>query len=126
MRLLITLLAIFFAVIALGFWTNHKLGASTGELIKKIDGLSEDVKNNEWPAAVKKTEGLERAWKGQASWWPMVLDHQEMDNIEFSLAKVKEYVNSNNTDLTRGQLSELREMLRHIPDNEAVTLKNIL
>lgn len=42
-------------------------------------------------------------------------DHQEMDNIEFSLARVKEYVTSQDDALSLGQLSELKLMIEHIP-----------
>jgi hypothetical protein len=49
-----------------------------------------------------------------------------MDNIEFSLAKVKAYVSSHNQALALGQLEELKLMLKHIPEKEALNIKNIL
>ena len=56
----------------------------------------------------------------------IILDHQEIDNIEFSLAKIKEYVASRDLPLALGQLSELKLMIEHIPRKEAVNLENIL
>ncbi len=125
MRLLLVLLVIFTAVIGLGFWTNHLLQASTADLVQHIDRIAADVKKDDWDGALAKTRGLERAWKENAGWWPVLLDHQEMDNIEFAMSRVKEYVATRNTALSRGKLSELRLMIKHIPEKEAISIKNI-
>lgn len=126
MRLLVSLAVILAALVGVGFWTIHSLQASTDELTRQIDRISIEIREDQWEAAVKQTESMEKTWGKNARWWPIFLDHQEMDNIEFSLAKVKEYVSSRNTALSMGQLSELRLMVEHIPRKEAVNLENIL
>jgi hypothetical protein len=120
------LLIVFAGIVALGVWSNHMLEATTGDLLEKIDNISQSVEHKEWDRAGESTSGLEKTWRERAGWWPVLLEHQEMDNIEFSLARIKEYVSSRDTALSKGQLSELREMVGHIPEKEAVTLKNIL
>lgn len=126
MRLLLALLIIFAAVISLGFWTNHLLQASASELLQNIGQIEQGLERNQWDMAYAQTTELEKAWDEKAKWWPTVLDHSEIDNIEFSMAKVKEYVATKNTALSRGQLSELKLMIKHIPETEAIELKNIL
>jgi len=126
MRLLAALLIIFAGVVVLGGWTNHKLEVTTGDLLKTIDSLDRAIEKKDWDRAGEGTARLEKSWEEKAGWWPVLLDHQEMDNIEFSLSRIKEYVSSHDLSLSRGQLAELREMIRHIPEKEAVTLKNIL
>ena len=113
-------------IIALGFWSNYSLQASTEELTHNIDQISISIENQRWEAARVQTDKFEKIWQDKARWWPIIMDHQEMDNIEFSLARFKEYVNCQDNSLARGQLSELRLMIRHIPQKEAVTIKNIL
>ena len=125
MRLLLVLLGVFAAVVAFGFYINHRLDAATVEFVRDIDKIAGDVKEGEWERANDGVDRLESAWKKKAGWWPAVLDHQEMDNIEFAMARFKEYVASRNIALSRGQLSELRVMIKHIPEKEAVSLKNI-
>ncbi|OPX87150.1 MAG: hypothetical protein A4E53_02610 [Pelotomaculum sp. PtaB.Bin104] len=125
MRLLLTLLAIFAAVVALGFWTNQQLEVSAGELLQNIEQIEEDLESNQWDQAYAQTAELEKSWEKEAKWWPVVLDHQEIDNIEFSMAKAREYVAKKDTALTWGQLTELKLMINHIPEKEAVRLKNI-
>ncbi|MDD3880368.1 MAG: DUF4363 family protein [Syntrophomonas sp.] len=126
MRLLASLMAILLVVLAAGFWTNHSLQESTKDLSQQIERVSQEIKQEQWEAAHKQHRQLEKTWQEKARWWPVVLDHQEIDNIEFSLAKVKEYVASRDLPLALGQLSELKLMIEHIPRKEAVNLENIL
>ncbi len=126
MRLLVSLLIILTSIVTLGFWTNHSLQSSTDDLTEQIDNVMVEIQNEQWETAARQTADIEKCWTESARWWPVFLDHQEMDNIEFSLSKVKEYVRSQNPALSLGQLSELRLMLRHIPEKEALSIKNIL
>ncbi len=125
MRLLTTLAVILALVIGMGIWFNHSLQTSSGDLTRQIQLVSSTIRQEDWETAVKHSEKLEKLWKQKAKWWPVFLDHQEMDNIEFSLARVKEYVTSQDDALSLGQLSELKLMIEHIPRKEAVNLENI-
>ena len=113
-------------IAGLGIWTNNLLQKSAQHLASHIDSVVTEINDDRWAEALNHTEELEKSWRDQVSLWPIILDHQEIDNIEFSLAKVKEYVANKDKSLSLGQLSELRLMIEHIPAKEAVTLKNIL
>lgn len=125
MRLLASLITILLLVMAAGFWTNHSLEETAQYLGQQIEGISQEVKQGEWDAAQRQSQELEKAWKEKAWWWPIILDHQEIDNIEFSLVKAREYIASRNLSLTSGQLSEIKLMIEHIPRKEALNLENI-
>lgn len=125
MRLLTTLAIILALVIAAGFWTNHLFQVSANEITRQIDQTMVDIKNQHWEKAARQTVEIEKRWGKIEKWWPIFIDHQEIDNIEFSLARIKEYVTNQDLSLSLGQLSELRLMVKHIPQNEALTLKNI-
>jgi hypothetical protein len=125
MRLLTTLLIIFVAVITLGFWTNHQLTASANELLLDVDKIHEEVNTQHWDSASEHTEELDQNWDRKGKWWPALLDHQEIDNIDFAMAKNKEYIAARNAPLALGQLSELRQMIKHIPQKGDINLTNI-
>ncbi|MDD4587051.1 MAG: DUF4363 family protein [Heliobacteriaceae bacterium] len=125
MRLVIVLLLIFGAIISLGVWTTHALNTSADELLHQIEQIADNLENERWIPANTQTEQLNVAWEKVGRWWPLVLEHQEIDNIEFALGKVEEYVAQQEKTLSLGQLAELRLMINHIPEKEAVTLKNI-
>ena len=125
MRLLTTLAVILALIIGMSAWFNHSLQTSSDDLTRQIQLVSSTIRQQDWETAVKHSEKLEKLWEQKAKWWPVFLDHQEMDNIEFSLARVKEYVTSKDDALSLGQLSELKLMIEHIPRKEAVNLENI-
>lgn len=125
MRLLLSLLIIFAGIISFGFWINHQLKTSTDDLLLCIEQIEQEIQNNQWEKASTQTLKLAEMLDKKLKWWPTVLDHQEIDNIEFSLAKTGEYIAEENIVLSRGQLSELKMMIEHIPEKEAINLKNI-
>jgi hypothetical protein len=126
MKVLGSVMATLILIVCAGFWLNHELQMSTNELIQQIDQVGTQINENNWPEAMEQTNKLEQVWEEKAKWWPIFLEHQEMDNIEFAMAKFKEYVANKNTSLSMGQLSEIRLMIEHIPEKEEVNIKNIL
>lgn len=124
-QLIILSMAVALAI-GLGLWVNHSLEVASQDLCQSIQVLTKEVEQGNWQEASGKVEHLEKQWQEIGSWWPVVLDHQEIDNIEFSLAKLKEYVAAKNRALSMGSLSELKLMILHLPEKETVNLKNIL
>jgi hypothetical protein len=125
MKLFITLLTIFAAVIAVGFWTNNQLTASANELLLNVDKIHGAISEEHWDSASEQTEELEQNWDRKGKWWPALLDHQEIDNIDFAIAKNKEYIAAKNAPLALGQLSEIRQMIKHIPQKGTINITNI-
>ena len=125
-RMLTAVLILFAAIVSFGLWTNHSLSKSAGELLQQVKQIETGLESSRWNDACEQTTVLAETWDKKAKWWPTVLDHQEIDNIEFALGRFKEYVACQNAPLAWGQLSELKLMFKHIPEKEAVTLKNIL
>lgn len=126
MRLFGSLLVMVILLVGGGLWINHSLAVAAEELSHNVRQITEEVQKSDWHQANQHVKELEKDWNRIGSWWPVVLDHQEIDNIEFSLAKVKEYIASKNTVLSLGQLSELKLMILHLPEKEEINLKNIL
>jgi hypothetical protein len=108
-----------------GFWINHWLLDSSLHLVGQAEAVSRQVEAGDWSEALAEAEMLERKWEQEAKWWPVFLEHQEMDNIEFALTRCQEYVSSQDHALAMGQLAEIRLMIEHIPSKEEVNLINI-
>lgn len=126
MKILITIMITIAALLGLGAWINDSLQGSSDLLSVQIEKVCQDIQKESWDDANQKTRQLEIKWEENARWWPIILDHQEMDNIEFSLAKAKEFVATENRSLALGQLSEMKLMIEHLPAKEKINLKNIL
>lgn len=125
MRLLIGLSFVFVVIIATGIWANHSLKTSTEELLQNIDKIEQNLQSNQWDEAHLEFLELENIWGGKSKWWPAILDHQEIDNIEFTMARAGAYIEQKSTPLAWGHLSELRLMMKHIPEKEALKIINI-
>lgn len=126
MRLLSALTVVFVIIIMLGVYTNQLLHTNAEELSSNIKMIMKEVEQHNWDEAYKQTVAFEKKWHDVSKWWPTIITHQELDNVLFALARLKEYVAVENVELTRGQLSELQLMIEHIPKKEAVTIENIL
>ncbi len=126
MRLIASLTLVLALIIALGLWINHSLVVTCNELTKNIDQIITLVENEDWQQAETEVAVLDKLWQKKAGWWPVVLEHQEIDNIDFALARLKQYVANKDSTLTQSLLSELKVMVKHIPEKEAVNLENIL
>ncbi|MGE5389524.1 MAG: DUF4363 family protein [Deltaproteobacteria bacterium] len=126
MRLLSCLGVILLVLIGGGFWINNSLQESTDRLSSQVEQVSDNIGQGDWSAARSGSDQMQRLWEKDARWWPVILDHQEIDNIEFSMARTTEYVRNQDLALAQGQLSELKLMVRHIPRKEKINLENIL
>lgn len=124
---LVTVLAILFAAaIAMGIWSNNSMAASARELSGKVESIAGSITDQNWEQAEKQMSSLEKTWNSKKNWWPALIDHQEIDNIDFSMARIKEYINARDPGLSRGEISTLKLMINHIPAKEALNLGNIL
>ncbi|MGE5458328.1 MAG: DUF4363 family protein, partial [Methanococcaceae archaeon] len=65
-------------------------------------------------------------WNHMKDKWALLLDHQEIDNINISLSKMKEYIKGKNKNDSLAEVSTLKLLFIHIPEKEAISLKNIL
>lgn len=126
MRLLTGLFISMALAMAFGLWVNHALDEAARELNGNIKQVTQEIHQDNWQEANQQVQELERDWQKIGSWWPLVLDHQEIDNIEFALAKLKEYVAAEDNMMSLAQLAELKLMILHLPEKEALNLKNIL
>ncbi len=126
MRLFIGILVTLGLLIGSGIWINDWLLDSSLRLVQQIEAVNGQIHAGDWAEASVQVDELERKWDKEAKWWPVFLEHQEMDNIEFSLARCQEYVSWRDDSLSMGQLAEIRLMIEHIPRKEEINLENIL
>jgi len=117
---------LFAAILSLGLLADHELKASTARLQQETALAGQALAANRWDAVDLQSRQLETAWDRETAWWPLVLDHADIDRVRLDIGRFKEYAAAKNTALAGGQLEELRLDLANIPTKEAVTLKNIL
>jgi len=126
MRFITILLILLAAVIGFGAWTTRSLQGTADELAAQIDRMQTLVKHERWREAERALDGLDGDWNRHKRWWTAVVDHREIDSIDFSIARIREYLWAEDEELALGEAAALKKMIRHIPEKEAFTLENIL
>ncbi|MDI6906563.1 MAG: DUF4363 family protein [Thermoanaerobacterales bacterium] len=120
------LLVLLVVVIGFGVWTVQALRGTADELGMRIDRVQALVKQERWQEAERALDGLGGRWEKSKKWWTAFVDHQEIDNIDFSIVRIREYLWAEDEELALGEAAALKKMIEHIPEKESFTLENIL
>lgn len=126
MRTLIILTLILAGFLGLSTWGYYHLENSARTMSSHIDKSEKAVAAGDWPAASREISRMSARWKKTKSVWTVLVNHEEMDKIDMTVARVKQVLATKDQTETRAGLAELKMFIRHIPENEALTLHNIL
>ncbi|MBO8129319.1 MAG: DUF4363 family protein [Peptococcaceae bacterium] len=127
MRWIAGLAVVLAGMIAFGLWGTYSvLDNGARDLSREIDHLQTQVVEQNWSRAAQGVKKIEKLWNDRKNLWAILIDHQEIENIEFSLSRIKQYVEGKSQDLARGEIAVLKHTIEHIPEKEFVTLTNIL
>lgn len=126
MRTLFILTLILAVFLGLSTWGYFHINSTSRDLTGHIDKSEQAVIAKDWPSANQQIEAMSSGWKKTKSVWAVLVDHQEMDKIDMTLARVKQVLKTKDPVESRAGLAELRMFIRHIPEKEALTLHNIL
>ncbi len=112
-------------IIAGGLLTLHALDSDSQKLYDSLAELEKDIENQNWDSASKKLEEFHRRWDTTSSFWSMLIDHYEIDNVELLLSQLASYVKTEDKSEAMSQLVSLKTLIKHIPSKEHVNFQNI-
>lgn len=122
----VVILILFFAIIAADIVEYEYLENSARALSKNATVVIENVENGKWKQAQGNVESLEKQWDRLSNVWNILIDHNELDSIEESLTRMQQYINTKSSTMAITESYNLRRLINHIPENEALKLKNVL
>jgi hypothetical protein len=125
MRIYVAVAIALLLVLVVSFITLDKLDSTADEMVAGFGGLEKAIAEGSWADADRGVEQVGEKWNRHKGWWPMVIDHQEIDNIDMALARIRQYIGMQDGVMAAGELAVLKQMLEHIPEKERVNLKNI-
>lgn len=126
MRVLILTFVLFILLVGFGFYTVVYLSETSSEMVNLLDKIDRAVDKGNWTAAEEYLKALEESWNKNKAYWSILINHDEIDNIELSINHIREYIGVKNTPESRAEIAGLRLFLEHIPENERLSLENIL
>jgi hypothetical protein len=126
MRTLTVAAIILALLLGLGIFNYYYIDKSAKNLISLAEKIELEVNNSNWSQAEKKYSNLQSKWTGTGVKWTVLINHQELDNINITMAKVKKFMETKDKPGFMTELAELKLLFRHIPEKEALNLKNVL
>ncbi len=116
MRVVIITIVIL-AVFSVGaFMLVRYIGTSCEELLDSIGDLHSSIENNKWEDAKKQFTAFEKELEDTMKKWQLFLEHFEMDAIDIAMARLGQYVDIEQRELSLGEVAELELLIGHIRD----------
>ena len=107
-----------------GVWLY--LTDSAEQVCKELAGLEEALIREDWAEAEATCERAEAAWRQARPRWAVLIDHGEMEDIDFALVSLSGAVLRKERDEASKELTELIFFLRRAPEAERPGWENIL
>ena len=126
MKTLIATLVLFAVLLGFGTFAYYYIDHTANELVSQAGLVEQQGTKENWPQAEKTFSILNSTWISSSTKWTALLDHQELDNINISMAKIRAYIKAKDIPGFRSEVAELKLLLKHIPEKEALNLKNVL
>lgn len=102
------------------------LTKTSTDLVASISGVEAGTEAGNWKSAEKDLEQVKNKWSRLSATWAMLIDHQEIDNIEVTLARMEKFVAERDKASALAETSALKNYVNHIPLRVSLSLKNVL
>jgi len=106
--------------------TSRYLQTTTLTLGAQLEAVEQSISTQKWEVAQKELNTAQQRWDKNKTWWTVILDHQETDNIDISLNRLEKYIETHDVSLSLGEVAALKIQVDHISDTEKLNLRNIL
>lgn len=125
MKAIISISIVILAFFGFAFWTQNSLVHTAHDIANHLTILEDAVSKEDWQTATKEMATVQYEWDNIKRRWQILIDHQEIDNIDSTLAKVKSWVNQESKEDCMAELATLKLFVLHIPEREALRITNI-
>lgn len=123
---LILLTALTAVIIISSVYVHHLLNKDALRLGKSVDGIIAGAQSGDWDKASESLDEVGSIWAGVKATWAALIDHQEIDNIDETMSRLRMFVKAEETSSSMAEAAALKGYISHIPARESLTLENIL
>jgi len=95
-------------------------------LQKDLTELEKQIGTENWAQAQLLYKDFKNNWSKIDHRWSMLIDHYEIDYINMDLGELEAYIKNKDKSNAMAKISSLQLLVKHIPEKEYPTLKNIL
>lgn len=123
----ITLAIIFLITIIAGsLATTYYIRHEAEQLHVKLIELEKLIDQEKWEQSSSNYKEFKKKWHQVDHKWSMLIDHYEIDYINMDLGELEAFIKTKSKSDALAKISSLQLLIKHIPEKEYPTLKNIL
>ena len=126
MRTLTTIIIIVIILLGGSLASYRYVETRTQTMGALLGSVEDSITVHKWEGAQEQLKTAQQNWYNDATWWSIILDHQEIDNININMKRLETYIGIQDVSQSRGEITTLKLLFEHIHDTELFTLKNIL
>jgi len=108
-----------------GVLVQRYLDRTASELSAMLQEVGKALDHEDWGQSERAFSVFEQRWRVVRRNWALVVDHVEIDNVDMRLARLKELIRAREDDEARAEYSEAMMLLKHIPERERLTWRNL-
>jgi len=97
----------------------------TTNFSKQLDNISDIIREENWDIVSIEYGKVKNNWIKLRKLLTILLDHHEIDNIDLSMAKASQYIETKNIPLSLGEIAVLKQLFSVVKESESLTLTNI-
>lgn len=93
-----------------------------GILLKSID---DSITVGKWEQAQEDLSTAQQTWNNDNTWWSILLDNQEIDDINIDMQQLRKYIAIQDVSQSLGEITTLELHFDDIFDAELFNFKNV-
>lgn len=125
MRTLITIISIFIILVGGSFASYRYVETRTQTMGTLLESVEDSIIVQKWEGAQADLNIAQQNWKADDTWWSIILDHQEIDNININMKRLEKFIGLQDVSQSLGEVTTLELLFEHIFDTELLNFKNI-
>ena len=106
-------------------YITKTLGSASQKLEKDILQIENNIGKRDWEGSEHVLATIKNDWEKTENTWKVLLDHDEIDNIDTTLSRMTKFIETKNTSLALAEAEVLKKYVKHIPEKESLSVKNI-
>lgn len=126
MKAFIGISLVMLIIVGSWFFLYQSVGKQTEEYVENLNRLLLALEDEQWKTASGQFSQIHDSWKETRDKWTIFLHHHEIDNIDLSMARTTQYIETQNKPLSLAEIEALKQLFYIVRENEALTLTNIL
>lgn len=124
-QLIIIIIAVILFIIT-SVYANYYLVSSAQDISNHINNIESYSKRQDWISISNELKASQEKWNKTKGIWSILIEHEEIDKIEMSIARLDKYIETRDTRELLAESSNLRLLIQHIPETYFLNYKNVL